>query len=110
MPHLYSLGLQRSGAMTQAIYGSFSGPKAQEIVASKGKILELLRPDAYGKVHSIYSTEVFGIIRSLAPFRLYGSSRDYIILGSDSGRLIILEFNPDKNVFIKVHQETFGKR
>jgi splicing factor 3B subunit 3 len=110
MPSLYSLNLQRAGAITQACYGSFSGPKAQEIVVSKGKILELLRPDSFGKVHSIYSTEVFGVIRSIAPFRLYGSSRDYIIVGSDSGRIVILEFNAEKNIFVKVHQETFGKR
>ena len=34
---------------------------------------------------------------------------DYIVIGSDSGRIIILEYNPVKNVFEKVHQETFGK-
>ena len=30
-------------------------------------------------------------------------------MGSDSGRIVILEYNPKKNVFEKVHQETFGK-
>ena len=34
---------------------------------------------------------------------------DYIIVGSDSGRIVILEYNPTKNVFDKVHQETYGK-
>lgn len=34
---------------------------------------------------------------------------DYLIVGSDSGRIVILEYNPAKNVFDKVHQETFGK-
>lgn len=34
---------------------------------------------------------------------------DYIVLGSDSGRIVILEYNPIKNAFDKVHQETFGK-
>lgn len=32
-----------------------------------------------------------------------------MIVGSDSGRIVILEYNPTKNVFDKVHQETFGK-
>jgi len=36
-------------------------------------------------------------------------STDYIIVGSDSGRIVILEYNPQKNKFTKVHQETFGK-
>ena len=34
---------------------------------------------------------------------------DYIVLGSDSGRVVILEYNAQKNAFEKVHQETFGK-
>ena len=34
---------------------------------------------------------------------------DYLIVGSDSGRIVILEYNPAKNQFEKVHQETFGK-
>jgi hypothetical protein len=51
------------------VYGNFSAPKVQEIIVSRGKVLELLRPDEQGKVQVIHSTEVFGIIRSLAPFR-----------------------------------------
>lgn len=38
-----------------------------------------------------------------------GGTKDYIIIGSDSGRIVILEYNPLKNRFDKVHQETFGK-
>lgn len=34
---------------------------------------------------------------------------DYLVVGSDSGRIVILEYNPTKNVFDKVHQETYGK-
>ncbi len=30
-------------------------------------------------------------------------------MGSDSGRIVILQYNPEKNAFIKIHQETFGK-
>lgn len=41
--------------------------------------------------------------------RLTGAQRDYIIIGSDSGRIVILEYNKDKNLFVKIHQETFGR-
>lgn len=92
-----------------AIYGNFSAPKVQEIVVSRGKVLELLRPDENGKVQVIHSTEVFGVIRSLQPFRFPGSQQDYVIAGSDSGRIVILQYSKEKNAFIKVHQETFGK-
>ncbi|KAJ1565911.1 Splicing factor 3B subunit 3, partial [Nowakowskiella sp. JEL0078] len=33
----------------------------------------------------------------------------YIVVGSDSGKITILEYNPEKNIFEKIHQETFGK-
>lgn len=88
----------------------FLGTKQQEIVVSRGKILELLRPDPNtGKVHTLLTVEVFGVIRSLMAFRLTGGTKDYIVVGSDSGRIVILEYQPSKNVFEKIHQETFGK-
>jgi splicing factor 3B subunit 3 len=92
-----------------AVYGNFSAPKQQEIVVSRGKILELLRPNEQGRLVTVVSTEVFGTVRSLAAFRLPGTPKDFLIVGSDSGRIVILDFNKDKNVFVKVHQETYGK-
>uniref|UniRef100_A0AAY5ESN1 Splicing factor 3B subunit 3 n=1 Tax=Electrophorus electricus TaxID=8005 RepID=A0AAY5ESN1_ELEEL len=107
---LYNLTLQRATGITHAIHGNFSGTKQQEIVVSRGKILELLRPDGNtGKVHTLLTMEVFGIIRSLMAFRLTGGTKDYVVVGSDSGRIVILEYQPSKNMFEKVHQETFGK-
>ena len=47
------------GCAQRAIYGNFSGPKAQEIIVSRGKVLELLRPDESGKMQTIVATEVF---------------------------------------------------
>lgn len=70
--YLYSLTLQQSTAIQKAIYGNFSAPKAQEIIVSKGKYLELMRPDENGKLQVIHSQEVFGIIRNICSFRLTG--------------------------------------
>lgn len=96
--------------LTRARVLGSSGTKQQEIVVSRGKILELLRPDPNtGKVHTLLTVEVFGVIRSLMAFRLTGGTKDYIVVGSDSGRIVILEYQPSKNVFEKIHQETFGK-
>jgi splicing factor 3B subunit 3 len=92
-----------------AIYGNFSAPKAQELVVSRGRSLELLRPNDNAKLVTILSTEAFGCIRSLAAYRLTGAARDHIIIGSDSGRIVIVEYNKDKNQFVKIHQETFGR-
>ncbi|KAG8042161.1 hypothetical protein G9C98_000152 [Cotesia typhae] len=108
--YLYNLTLQRATGITHAVHGNFSGTKLQEILVSRGKSLELLRPDPNtGKVHTLLAVEVFGIVRSLMAFRLTGGTKDYIVVGSDSGRIVILEYLPAKNVFEKVHQETFGK-
>ncbi|VDK31675.1 unnamed protein product [Taenia asiatica] len=107
---LYNLSLQKASGITHAINGSFSGTKQQEIVVAKGKILEIMRVDASsGKLYTLLTTEVFGIIRSLMPFRLTGGTKDYIVIGSDSGRIVVLEYIPSKNVFEKVQQETYGK-
>jgi len=58
---------------------------------------------------NLISKETFSQIRKICPFRLTGNKKDYIIVGSDSGRITILEANLEKREFIKIHQETFGK-
>jgi len=107
---LYNLTLHRAGAITHAIYGNFSAPKAQEIVVSRGKILELLKVDDDTRtVVSVLSWEVFGTIRALQPFRLTGGNRDYIVVGSDSGKITVLQYNPELNKFAVIHNECYGK-
>ena len=82
---------------------------SQEVVVARGKLLELLRPDENGKVQTVHASEVFGIIRSMSAFRLTGGNRDYLVIGSDSGKIAILEFSAEKGQFERVHAETYGK-
>ena len=57
------------------------------MAVARGKVLEILRPDqTLGRMVPLLAHEVFGVIRSLASFRLTGGSKDYIVVGSDSGR------------------------
>ncbi|KAJ0975372.1 hypothetical protein J5N97_017337 [Dioscorea zingiberensis] len=107
--YLYSLTLQQATGVVCATNGNFVGGKTQEIVVARGKTLDLIRPDDAGKIQTLHSVDVFGAIRSLAQFRLTGSQKDYVVVGSDSGRIVILEYSKDRNCFDKVHQETFGK-
>lgn len=73
---LYNLTLQRATGITHAVHGNFSGTKMQEIVVSRGKTLELLRPDSNtGKIHTLLAVEIFGVIRSLMSFRLTGGTK-----------------------------------
>ncbi len=68
-----------------------------------------------GSLVKLAGTDVFGIIRTVSTFRLFGvgfaqkTDTDYILLGTDSGRIVVLKFDASKNVFEKVHQETYGK-
>jgi splicing factor 3B subunit 3 len=39
---------------------------------------------------------VFGIVRAIQPFRLIGMKKDFLVIGSDSGRIVILEFDSQK--------------
>lgn len=34
---------------------------------------------------------------------------DFVIVGSDSGRIVVLEYDPEANTFNKLHQETYGR-
>lgn len=74
--HLFHLTLSPAGAVSQGLVGSFSGAaKVQEILLTSGTSLSVLRPDAStGRLVPLVSSQVFGIVRSLAAFRLPGSS------------------------------------
>ncbi|KAK9779197.1 putative Pre-mRNA-splicing factor rse-1 [Seiridium cardinale] len=107
---LYSLTIQPPTTITQAIVGQFSGTKEQQILTASGSRLTLSRPNpSQGRVTTILSQEVFGIIRSIAAFRLAGSNKDYVILATDSGRITIVEYNVQQNKFVRDKLETFGK-
>lgn len=133
--HLYNLTLQPPTAITHAIVGNFSGARHQEIIVSRGTRLDLLRVDMQtGKLSTVVSTDAFGTIRCLAGFRLTGGtkgelslvsirlfthskftlasvffSQDHAILGSDSGRIVILDYDVKTTTFVKIHEETYGK-
>ncbi|KAJ9664691.1 pre-mRNA-splicing factor rse1 [Neophaeococcomyces mojaviensis] len=107
---MYSLTLQPPSDITAAVLGQFAGTKEQQIVTASGSKLTIHRPDpTQGKISPLFTQDCFGIIRTLAVFRLAGSSKDYIIVGSDSGRITILEYLREQNRFSRLHLETFGK-
>jgi splicing factor 3B subunit 3 len=45
----------------------------------------------------------------MTTFRLVGATRDSLLIGSDSGSIVVLDFDAGKNHFTTVHQETYGK-
>ena len=79
------------------------------MVVSRGKGLDLLRPDDLGRLVRVAHAEVFGCVRSLATLRLPGTAQDFLVVGSDSGRLAVLRFDKERSRFEAVHRETFGR-
>ncbi|KAK8817900.1 hypothetical protein WA577_005802 [Blastocystis sp. JDR] len=108
--HLYNLTIHKPSVVQRSIYGwrRFS-PKTEEFIISRGNTIELWRLDESGNVNVICSYEIYGLILSLKPFRLSGNDTDFILIGSDSGRIVVLRFNGETNAFEKIHKETFGK-
>lgn len=73
---MYSLTIQPPSSITQAILGQFAGTKEQQIITASGSQLTLHRPDpTQGKISTVLAQDVFGIIRTIAPFRLAGSTK-----------------------------------
>ncbi|KAF5094205.1 hypothetical protein DV451_005068 [Geotrichum candidum] len=108
---LYSLTLSKPGSVVRSITGQFTGRNStQDLLIARGSYLQLLRPDKITRrLVPLLSYNVFGIIRSLAVFRIAGSSQDHIIVTSDSGRIVILDYDESANKFVQLHMETFGK-
>ena len=57
--HLYHLTLQKESCVNSMCFGSFTGPKKQEIVVSRGRIVDLVNIDDDGKVNTIHSVDTF---------------------------------------------------
>lgn len=111
--------------------GNFTGTKNQEIAIARGNNLELFGfDDESSKAVFICSTPAFSIIRSICSFRLAGnctsdlfslwarfifivnfpgSSKDYIVIGSDSGKVVVVEFDTTANNWKVIHSEVFGR-
>ena len=53
--------------------------------------------------------ECFGQVRSMATVRLPGANTDCLALGSDSGRLALVHYIPERDQFERIHLETYGK-
>lgn len=100
--HLYHLTLQRPTGVIAAVYGSFSAPKMHEIVLACSSNLEIVRPEENGKLMTVGRSDAFGQVRSLAVFRLTGAKRDYLIVGSDSGRVAVVQFDGASGSFVQV--------
>lgn len=107
--YLYHLNLQPPTYIRTCAYGSFTGNGMHEVAVARGSShLQLLRLDGEtGRLHSISTLHLFCTITALSAFRLPGDSQDYLVIGSDSGRISILKWQGGD--WRRVHLETFGR-
>ena len=108
--YVYSLTLQPPTAINQVICGEFTKPGNQDICIAKGHMLDLIRYNKFsGKLITVCSQDVFENIKRIIPLRINGITKDFIIVGSDSGCISILEYDEKKNLFIRLHRGVYEK-
>lgn len=108
--HLLSLTLSKASAINGTALGFFTGKRSQEIVLALGTRLQLVRPDTEtGKLVTVCEQNVFATVRSVASFRFVGGNKDYLVVGSDAGGIVILEFDTARSLFVQVHWHAFGR-
>lgn len=108
---LYHLTLKTATLYISSIIGSFYGKrKSQELVLTTNTSIELWQPDpSSGVLKKISQQQTFGVIQSIVKLSTIGGTKDKLVITSDSGKLVILEFDNDKKLFIPIVQEPHSK-
>lgn len=109
--YLYNLTIKQPSLCIASIVGQFLGSKkSQEIILANSTSIELWKADSNtGKLVKLYQQASFGIIQALDKIRLVGSHKDYVVISSDSGKLVVLEFDTEKLQFVPLFQEPHSK-
>ncbi|BFZ54154.1 pre-mRNA-splicing factor rse1 [Savitreella phatthalungensis] len=107
----YALSLvDPSTPVCAPVLGHFSGGKQQELAVATCNALSIYRIDnRTGKLRKLLFQRVYATIRSIAAFRLAGTSQDHLIIGSDSGRVTALQFDAQARRLKRIHCESFGR-
>lgn len=109
--YLYNLTLRPPSVAPKSIAGQFSGEKrTQELVLATASTIELYRPNAEtGKVTKVMAQKAFANIQNVDTIRLTGTQKDLLVVTSDSGKLVILEYKDATSSFVPLVQEPHSK-
>lgn len=109
--YLYNLTLKQPSGYNQTVLGQFLGEKkSQEVFVSNGTAIQLLRPNTEtGKVEILCLQNLLGVVFKIEKIRPIASTKDSIALTSDSGNIIILEFDLRLGRFVSKVQESYAK-
>ena len=107
---LLSMTLREPSALTDAVYGNFSAPRAHEFAVIRGSKVEILRyvddeGDAgVAPLQVACAAETFSVVRRIVPFRLSGSTTDAIAMTNDSGNITLLVVQGDGGGELRLKQ------
>lgn len=109
--YLYHLTLRSPSLSQYSLLGQFLGTKkSQELLLANSTFIELWKPISdTGKVQKILVQNTLGIIQSVGTLRLPGSQKDFLVITSDSGNIVIAEYDELSNNFIPRVQEPHSK-
>jgi splicing factor 3B subunit 3 len=84
---------------------SSDGSGAEFVFAKPGGVLDLYSSDAAtGALKLVCSTNLFCVVTSVANFRVQGSKRDCLVVGSDSGCVTVLRYATDSEGAVQLQQ------
>lgn len=107
---LYHATLHPGAAASGCVGGSFTAAGALEAVVARTGAIELVRVDGgTGRSTPVARQDVFGVVRAVAAVRLSGDEVDSLVVSSDSGRLVVLRFEPARQAFAPLCSEPYGR-
>lgn len=109
--YLYNLTLKHSSLAQKCIIGQFSAEKkTQELVLATSTTIEIYRPNAEtGKLKRLMVQNAFAIVQDIEKIRITGTQKDLLIITSDSGKVVVAEFDVASSKFVPIVQEPHSK-
>ena len=102
----YNLTLHSSSFISHSLTGSFTAKNSKEIIVVRGKLLELYIPNEEGTLLCKCQHTIFGTIRSIALLQTPNSDVDNLIIASDSGILVMIQYSEEINNFMIVSEKS----
>lgn len=109
--NLYHLTLRGPSVTIRSKIGQFLGSKkSQELVLATSTTIEVWKPNSNsGKLEKLSQQQSLGIIQCIDTLRLPGTQQDYLVITSDSGKIVIAEYQQERLQFIPIIQEPHSK-
>lgn len=103
--YLYNYTISPATLPLKSIVGLFVGGKSQQLVCATSSGITVYNLNE-GNLEKISSQMSFGIIQNIGKLNPFGD-KDYLVITSDSGNLVVAEFK--NSTFKAIIQEPYGK-